>query len=124
MPGHIGTSIGINVRRIMHGGEVTEGELARARRRYTALGVIDSSASDAQVRQVIDGIGDWFRQSAPTTAEQAASIILQGVREERWRILVGDDAHHLDEMVRQAPEDAYTEAFLAELRARTEWNLG
>ena len=124
MPGHIGTSIGINVRRIMHGGEVTEKELARARRRYTALGVIDSSASDAQVRQVMDGIGDWFRQSAPTTAEQAASIILQGVREERWRILVGDDALHLDEMVREAPEDAYTEAFLAELRARTQWNLG
>ena len=124
MPGHIGTSIGINVRRIMHGGEVTEGELARARKRYMALGVIDSSASDEQVRQVIDGIGEWFRQSAPTTAEQAASIILEGVREERWRILVGDDAHHLDEMVREAPEDAYTEAFLKRLRARTQWNLG
>ena len=124
MPGHIGTSIGINVRRIMQGGEVTEGELARARRRYMALGVIDSSASDEQVRQVIDGIGEWFRESAPTTAEQAASIILEGVREERWRILVGDDAHHLDEMVREAPEDAYTEAFLARLRGRTQWNLG
>ncbi len=123
MPGHIGTSIGINVRRIMHGGEVTEGELARARKRYMALGVIDSSASDEQVRQVIDGIGEWFRQSAPTTAEQAASIILQGVREERWRILVGDDAHHLDEMVRESPEDAYTETFLKKLRARTQWNL-
>ncbi|MDE0052644.1 MAG: SDR family NAD(P)-dependent oxidoreductase [Gammaproteobacteria bacterium] len=124
MPGHIGTSIGTNVRRIMHGGEVTEGELARARKRYMALGVIDSSASDEQVREVIDGIGEWFRQSAPTTAEQAASIILDGVRQERWRILVGDDAHHLDEMVRAAPEEAYTEQFLATLRERTEWNLG
>ncbi len=124
MPGHIGTSIGINVRRIMHGGEVTDEALARARARYTALGVIDRSASDDQVRQVLDGIGEWFRQNAPTTAEQAASIILDGVREERWRILVGDDAHHLDEMVRAAPEEAYTEQFLATLRERTEWNLG
>ena len=124
MPGHIGTSIGVNARRIMHGGEITERALARARRRYTALGVIDGSASDEQVRQVIEGIGDWFRQSAPTTAEQAASIILDGVRQERWRILVGDDAHHLDEMVREAPEDAYTEAFREKLRARTQWNLG
>ncbi|MCY3819343.1 MAG: SDR family NAD(P)-dependent oxidoreductase [Gammaproteobacteria bacterium] len=124
MPGHLGTSIGTNARRIMHGGEVTEGELARARKRYMALGVIDSSASDEQVREAIDGIGEWFRQSAPTTAEQAASIILDGVREERWRILVGDDARHLDEMVRAAPEEAYTEQFLATLRERTEWNLG
>ena len=124
MPGHIGTSIGINVHRIMRGGEIAGEALARARRRYTALGVIDSSASDEQVREVVAGIGEWFRQSAPTTPEQAASIILDGVREERWRILVGDDAHRLDEMVREAPEDAYTEAFLARLRARTQWNLG
>ncbi len=124
MPGHIGTSIGINVQRIMRGGEIAGEALARARRRYTALGVIDSSASDEQVREVVAGIGEWFRQSAPTTPAQAASIILDGVREERWRILVGDDAHHLDEMVREAPEDAYTEAFLARLRARTQWNLG
>lgn len=124
MPGHIGTSIGINVHRIMRGGEIAGEALARARRRYTALGVIDSSASDEQVREVIAGIGEWFRQNAPTTPEQAASIILDGVREERWRILVGDDAHHLDEMVREAPEDAYTAAFLARLRARTQWNLG
>ena len=124
MPGHIGTSIGINVHRILHGGEIDGEALARARRRYTALGVIDSSASDEQVREVVAGIGEWFRQSAPTTPKQAASIILDGVREERWRILVGDDAHHLDAMVREAPEDAYTEAFLARLRARTQWNLG
>ncbi len=124
MPGHIGTSIGINVQRIMRGGEIAGEALARARRRYTALGVIDGSASDEQVREVVAGIGEWFRQSAPTTPAQAASIILDGVREERWRILVGDDAHHLDEMVREAPEDAYTEAFLARLRARTQWNLG
>jgi len=34
-------------------------------------------------------------------------VILQGVRDERWRILVGDDAVALDKAVRAAPEDAY-----------------
>ena len=45
-----------------------------------------------------------FRDEAPTTAAQAAKIILDGVKAERWRILVGDDAHKLDERVRQTPE--------------------
>ena len=124
MPGHIGTSIAINARRIIRGDEITAESLDRARARYEALGLLDKSASDEQVRQVLDGIGEWFRQSAPTTAEQAASIILGGVREERWRILVGDDARHLDEMVRAAPEDAYTDEFLAKLRQRSQWSLG
>ena len=31
---------------------------------------------------------EQFRDEAPVTAEQAAQIILDGVREERWRILV------------------------------------
>jgi hypothetical protein len=41
------------------------------------------------------------------TAAQAAAIILDGLREDRWRILVGDDAHALDEAVRADPESAY-----------------
>ena len=41
------------------------------------------------------------------TASEAARVILQGVREERWRILVGHDAEVLDRLVREAPEDAY-----------------
>ena len=45
------------------------------------------------------------------TAEQAATIILDGVQASRWRILVGDDAHRLDAMVRNDPEAAYTPEF-------------
>ena len=41
------------------------------------------------------------------TAAQAATVILDGVREERWRILVGKDAHALDAAVRSEPELAY-----------------
>ena len=52
-------------------------------------------------------MAEGFRDNAPTTAAQAATIILDGVRAGEWRILVGDDAHRLDEVVRADPDDAY-----------------
>ena len=124
MPGHIGTSIAINSRRILMD-DAADGEkaLAVARERFKALGMAED-ATDDQLREMIAQIGAGFRDNAPTTAEQAAAIILDGVREERWRILVGDDAHLLDKMVRDAPEEAYRESFLERLRERTEWRLG
>ena len=124
MPGHIGTSIAINSGRIMRSGDHTPEELAQMRERFAALGLLDETVTDDQLREIVAGIGRSFRDNAPMTAEQAATIILDGVREERWRILVGDDAHRLDEMVRENPEEAYSEGFLAKLRERVEWNLG
>ena len=121
MPGHIGTSIAINSRRIMQG-DAPE-DLAAARERFKSLGMMED-ATDDQLRQMIAQIGVRFRDDAPTTAEAAAAIILDGVREERWRILVGDDAHRLDQLVREAPEDAYNEDFLERLRDRVSWMLG
>jgi len=55
---------------------------------------------------------------APTTAEQAADIIVDGVRAGRWRILVGDDAQRLDERVRADPEGAYEADFAQRTRER------
>jgi hypothetical protein len=52
-------------------------------------------------------VSTMFRDQAPMTAAEAAAVILDGVREERWRILVGEDAHDLDEAVRADPEAAY-----------------
>ena len=52
-----------------------------------------------------------FREAAPTTAAEAATIILDGVKAEKWRILVGKDAEFLDERVRAAPEEAYSPEF-------------
>jgi len=54
----------------------------------------------------------------PMTASQAASIILDGVRENRWRILVGEDAEIIDAEVRQDPEHAYDAEFWQTLQAR------
>jgi hypothetical protein len=55
-----------------------------------------------------------FRDEALTSAAQAATIILEGVKADRWRILVGADTHKIDEMVRQSPERAYDIAFFDE----------
>ena len=44
---------------------------------------------------------------APLTAADAAKIILDGVRAGKWRILVGEDAKKLDELVRSDPESVY-----------------
>ena len=40
--------------------------------------------------------------------KEAAQIILDGVRQNKWRILVGPDAHALDVAVRANPEMAYS----------------
>ncbi len=63
-------------------------------------------------------------EDAPTTAAAAATIILDGVQAERWRILVGDDAHRLDERVRQTPETAYDADFYQSFATEVGWRLG
>ena len=40
---------------------------------------------------------------------------------DRWRILIGADAHKIDEMVRQSPERAYDIAFFDEFARRAGW---
>ena len=51
--------------------------------------------SDADIERVVVERARRFREEAPTTAEQAATIILDGVKADRWRILVGEDAKRL-----------------------------
>jgi len=114
MPGHIGTSIVINSGRI-HGRspkDLTEEQLAQVRERMAASGIDVSGASDDDLRVGMQQMAEMFRDAAPTTAAQAATIILDGVREGRWRILVGDDAVGLDRLVREHPEEAYEPEFM------------
>jgi hypothetical protein len=72
---------------------------------------------DDEIRTAMQQMAIMFRDNAPTTAPEAATIILDGVRAERWRILVGDDAHALDRHVRADPESAYEETFMQALQA-------
>lgn len=120
MPGHIGTSIVINSGKFFgrEPKELTSEQLQETRERLAKRGLDVSGASDDDLRVGMQMQAEMFRDAAPTTAAQAATVILDGVRAERWRILVGDDAVSLDELVRQYPADAYDDSFLPHLKAR------
>ena len=62
--------------------------------------------------QMLIDISNDFRDKAPLSAAQAATIILDGVRSGTWRILVGQDATMIDERIRANPEAAYDYAEL------------
>ena len=120
MPGHIGTSIAINSRRLLGNDpkDMTEEQVARVRANLTRAGLDVSGASDEDIRLGIQAQGEAFRDNAPLSAAGAAEIILDGVRAGRWRILVGGDAEILDEMVRAHPEDAYRPDFMDRVHER------
>jgi NAD(P)-dependent dehydrogenase (short-subunit alcohol dehydrogenase family) len=127
MPGHIGTSIVSNSRRIQTGAEsdtLSANELLSARQRLKGMGMDTSALSDDDIQKIALDRARSFREEAPTTAAAAAKIILDGVKAERWRILVGDDAHRLDERVRQTPERAYEPEFYQSFVAEVGWRLG
>lgn len=110
MPGHIGTEIVANSRKVTNGRDddgMTDEEVAAARTRFRMPGMDASQMSDDQIRALVSGMAAGFRDNAPMTAAQAATVILDGVRAEKWRILVGEDAHSLDKRVRSDPEMVY-----------------
>ncbi|HZR89020.1 MAG TPA: SDR family NAD(P)-dependent oxidoreductase [Bradyrhizobium sp.] len=126
MPGHIGTSIVSNSRMVLNGSDrLSETDIAQARVRLKAAGVEGADTmSDDEIQARGAERARSFREEAPTTAAQAAKIILDGVKAERWRILVGEDAHKLDLRVRQNPEDAYTAEFYKSFVEEVGWRLG
>jgi NAD(P)-dependent dehydrogenase (short-subunit alcohol dehydrogenase family) len=110
MPGHIGTDIVLNSRRLFLGADpadMSDEQLDVVRSDMARRGMPVEQLSADDLRQIIQMMGESFRDNAPLSAAQAATIILEGVRAGRWRILVGDDAHFLDEAVRANPEGAY-----------------
>jgi NAD(P)-dependent dehydrogenase (short-subunit alcohol dehydrogenase family) len=127
MPGHIGTSIVSNSRKIQSGTEselLSANELLSTRQRLKGMGIDTDPMSDDDVQKIALDRARSFREDAPTTAAQAAKIILDGIKADRWRILVGDDAHMLDERVRKTPEQAYTPEFYESYREAVGWRLG
>ena len=124
MPGHIGTSIFANSRKILSGTEnLTPAEIERTRARLATSGVEVSQLSDEELQRKWAERARRFQEDAPTTAAEAARIILDGVKAERWRILVGDDAHRLDERVRHDPEHAYDAVFFESVAREIGWRV-
>jgi NAD(P)-dependent dehydrogenase (short-subunit alcohol dehydrogenase family) len=120
MPGHVGTDIVANSFRArglpplehMSDAQVaeliprdTQAELIRA-------GLLAEGASADDLRQMLVRANADFRDKAPVTAAEAATVILDGVRSGAWRILVGEDAKMIDAAVRAKPEAAYDYAEL------------
>ncbi len=126
MPGHIGTSIVINSARAFGRDpkEMTEEQIDQTRDRLARLGIDLKGVPSDLIRAGIQQQADAFRDQAPMTAAQAAKVILDGVRSERWRILVGEDAQVLDRLVRETPEEAYEPSFMEKLRAQANWRFG
>jgi NAD(P)-dependent dehydrogenase (short-subunit alcohol dehydrogenase family) len=126
MPGHIGTMIAGNSRKVIRGTDdstLSPEEIARARARMAKMGVDVSQVPDAAIQAMADEQARRFLENAPTTAAEAATIILDGVKAERWRILVGDDAHKMDALVRADPEQAYEAPFFERLAKEVGWQL-
>jgi NAD(P)-dependent dehydrogenase (short-subunit alcohol dehydrogenase family) len=120
MPGHVGTSIAINTYKLLgkrSPPEMTADDLVRVREMMKRMGMPTEGVSDEQLKAFIQQQIDDFRDNAPRTATQAATIILDGVRSERWRILVGEDAQVMDRLVRGFPEEAYEASFLGRIQA-------
>jgi NAD(P)-dependent dehydrogenase (short-subunit alcohol dehydrogenase family) len=120
MPGHIGTEIVANSRKILSGDAI---DVPAVRRALKAQGTDLSALSDDQVRAMVQAQADGFRDNAPTSAAEAAKIILDGVKADRWRILVGKDAEFLDKQVRSMPEKAYSQEFYKALTEGTDWRV-
>jgi NAD(P)-dependent dehydrogenase (short-subunit alcohol dehydrogenase family) len=126
MPGHIGTSIPENSRKIQGGSEtdaMTERQIAQARARIASTGRDVTGLSDDEIRKMVGERERRFREEAPTSAAEAATIILDGVKADNWRILVGKDAHQIDELVRQSPEQAYELDFFEAFAREAGWRL-
>jgi NAD(P)-dependent dehydrogenase (short-subunit alcohol dehydrogenase family) len=125
MPGHIGTSIVSNSRLVTNGADkLAPNELVQVRQRLKGRGLDVEAMTDDEVQQRALDRARTFLEEAPTTAAEAAKIILDGVKAERWRILVGNDAHELDARVRRAPEQAYTAEFYESLVQEVGWKVG
>ena len=72
------------------------------------MGVLAEDASADDAAPDARAANADFRDKAPLSAAEAATIILDGVRSGAWRILVGEDAKMLDERCARSPRPPTT----------------
>jgi len=110
MPGHVGTDIVANSLRILGVPDLermSDAELDAVRPELVRRGFPAADQSPAELRKLWVQINADFRDKAPVSAAQAATVILDAIRAGTWRILIGEDARALDRMVRADPVAAY-----------------
>lgn len=120
MPGHIGTSIAINTGKLLNSGPRSDEEMEKVKQNMIKLGAPVHNQSLDQIRDLIKERTESFKKSAPMTAAEAATVILDGVKNNKWRILVGEDAKALDKWVRESPEEAYNISFDGQSRSEVD----
>ena len=83
MPGHIGTSIALNSGKILghaDAEELSDEEIEEMKKVWISLGAPVHNYSNDQIRQMVKERRESFKTNAPTSAAQAAEIILNGVK--------------------------------------------
>ena len=126
MPGHIGTGIAVNTGRVQAGNDtdaLTPKQIEQARARLLAAGIDAARMSDDEVAERVRERARKFLEEAPMTAAEAATVILDGVKADRWRILVGKDAEKIDAWVRRTPEEAYDVDFFQRFAVEAGWKI-
>jgi NAD(P)-dependent dehydrogenase (short-subunit alcohol dehydrogenase family) len=132
MPGHVGTDIianSLRARGLPEAEHMTDAQVRELFPPEVQARLIEADflprdaaaegASGDQLRDMLVRANTGFRENAPVSAAEAATIILDGVRSGSWRILIGDDAKMVDARVRARPEDAYDYARLFDTQAAT-----
>jgi NAD(P)-dependent dehydrogenase (short-subunit alcohol dehydrogenase family) len=120
LPGHVGTNIvrnsfiarGLPAPEHMSDAQTQEIFPPGVLDKLAQAGVLPEKATAEDLRQFLVRMNTDFRDKAPVSAAQAATIILDAVRAGTWRILIGKDAEMIDERVRAKPEAAYDYAEL------------
>jgi NAD(P)-dependent dehydrogenase (short-subunit alcohol dehydrogenase family) len=119
MPGAVGTEILTNSARILDQrppAAWTDEDVRAARKRWEISGLVDASAMDDQQVRAAGEQEIRNLRSVGLTSAEAARAILEGVRNDQWRILIGTDAQSLDALVRESPDTAYDPDFVLRWR--------
>ena len=126
IPGHIGTKIARNsmIEMGRDPKNLSDEAVAELRVDIEAAGIDVSGASDEDIRNLFQMRIEMFESQAPTSAPQAATIILGAVKAGDWRVLVGSDADALDEAMRRQPTAVYTDTFMDDLQAAGHFATG
>ena len=90
-----------------------------AQAKLISAGLLAEGASADDLRRMLVRANTDFRDKAPVSAAEAATVVLDGVRSGAWRILVGEDAAMIDAAVRAKPGAAYDYAELFSAAAQT-----
>lgn len=116
MLGHVGTPLVENTRRVLEDGDGSDESVKRSHLAVCGFDVTEMTS--AQVNEVSTRLEKDYIRFATTSARKAAEVIVAGVKADRWRIIVGEDANLLDRHVRQNPEEAYEFAFSVHFLAK------